>query len=72
MPALLNARAAGELLGVPASWCLAEARHDRIPHVRFGRYVRFDGADLEQWWRARTRGPVANPRREPRGAEVEA
>lgn len=69
---LLTAQQAGELLGVPASWCLTEARHDRIPHVRLGRYVRFHGADLEAWWRARTRGPVANPRREPRDAEVKA
>jgi excisionase family DNA binding protein len=57
---LLDARAAGALLGVPHTWVLAEARADRIPHVRLGRYVRFDGEALEAWWRNRLRGPVAN------------
>src|SRR5438874_10338343 len=54
---LLDAIAAGALLAVPASWVLAEARADRIPHVRLGRYVRFDAEELEAWWRARIRGP---------------
>jgi excisionase family DNA binding protein len=55
---LIDARAAGELLDVPYTWVLEEARHDRIPHVRLGRYVRFDPDELERWWRDRLRGPV--------------
>lgn len=55
--ALLNAEQAGELLNVPKSWVLAEARHDRIPHVRLGRYVRFDADQLETWWQTRAQGP---------------
>jgi excisionase family DNA binding protein len=54
---LLDAEQAGRLLNVPSTWLLAEARADRIPHVRLGRYVRFDAAELEVWWRARARGP---------------
>jgi excisionase family DNA binding protein len=54
---LLNAEQAAALLNVPKSWVLAEARADRIPHIRLGRYVRFDADELERWWRARTRGP---------------
>ncbi|MFZ2113112.1 MAG: helix-turn-helix domain-containing protein [Solirubrobacteraceae bacterium] len=54
---LLDATEAGRLLSVPASWLLAEARANRIPHVRLGRYVRFSADDLEEWWRARMRGP---------------
>ena len=54
---LLDATEAGRLLSVPASWVLAEARANRIPHVRLGRYVRFSADDLEDWWRARMRGP---------------
>jgi excisionase family DNA binding protein len=54
----LDAKGAGELLNVPPSWIMAEARANRIPHVKLGRYVRFDADDLEQWWRARRRGPV--------------
>jgi excisionase family DNA binding protein len=54
---LLNAEQAAALLNVPKSWVLAEARANRIPHVRLGRYVRFDADELERWWCARTRGP---------------
>jgi excisionase family DNA binding protein len=54
---LLDAKGAATLLNVPASWVLAEARADRIPHVRLGRYVRFDTAELELWWQGRRRGP---------------
>jgi excisionase family DNA binding protein len=54
---LLTAEEAGELLAVPKSWVLAEARADRIPHVRLGRYVRFEREALEAWWQARRRGP---------------
>ena len=54
---LLTAAKAAELLGVPASWVLAEARADRIPYVPLGRYRRFDPDELEQWWRQRARGP---------------
>jgi excisionase family DNA binding protein len=57
LPPLLDATEAGRLLSVPASWVLAEARANRIPHVRLGRYVRFSADDLEDWWRARMRGP---------------
>jgi excisionase family DNA binding protein len=55
---LLDAKQAGALLNVPASWMLAEARAGRIPHIRLGRYVRFAPDALEGWWRLRMRGPV--------------
>jgi hypothetical protein len=54
---LLDATGAGELLGVPATWCLREARADRIPHIRLGRYVRFDRGELIAWAQQRMRGP---------------
>jgi hypothetical protein len=57
-PGLINAQAAGELLHVPASWVLRQARADRIPHVRLGRYVRFDPDQLIAWARNRARGPT--------------
>jgi excisionase family DNA binding protein len=57
MNALIDAKAASALLGVPHTWLLAESRADRIPHVRLGRYVRFEAAELEAWWRARAQGP---------------
>ncbi len=55
---LVDAKAAGVLLGVPATWLLAEARRDRVPHVRLGRYVRFDPVSLADWSARRERGAV--------------
>jgi hypothetical protein len=56
MTRLLDAKAAGVLLGVPASWLLAQARRDAVPHLRLGKYVRFDPVDLERWAETRKRG----------------
>jgi excisionase family DNA binding protein len=58
---LIDAREAAALLNVPDTWILAEARASRIPHVRLGRYVRFDSAVLRAWWRSRARGPWTEP-----------
>ena len=46
---LIDAKAAGRLLGVPHTWLLAQARAGRIPHHRLGHYVRFNADDLKQW-----------------------
>jgi hypothetical protein len=54
---LIDARQAGELLGVPHTWLLRQARTDQVPHIRLGHYVRFDGEQLLAWARARARGP---------------
>jgi excisionase family DNA binding protein len=54
---LLDAKQAARLLNVPASWILAEARADRVPHVRLGRYVRFSEDALLEWCQGRQRGP---------------
>jgi excisionase family DNA binding protein len=48
---LLDAKAVAELLGVPKTRVRETARTGAIPHVRLGRYVRFDQADIEAWWR---------------------
>jgi excisionase family DNA binding protein len=47
--ALIDAKAASELLGVPHTWLLAQACERRIPHHRLGHYVRFDPKDLREW-----------------------
>ncbi len=57
MTTLIDAKTAAKFLGVPATWVLAEARRDRIPHVKLGRYPRFDPEELEAWWRSQARGP---------------
>lgn len=62
-PPLLDAEGVADLLGVPKTWVLAEARADRIPHIRLGRYVRFDPDALREWWRGtRSHGPMAGVR----------
>jgi excisionase family DNA binding protein len=54
---LLEAKEAADLLGVPATWLLAQARRDAVPHLRLGKYVRFDRVDLERWVATMKRGP---------------
>jgi hypothetical protein len=54
---LLDAKAAGALLGVPPTWLLREARADRIPHRRFGKYVRWSPEDLYWIIESRASGP---------------
>lgn len=63
--ALVDAEEAARLLGLfnkagkpLASWVLAEARAERIPHTRMGHYVRFDPDLLRAWARERTSGPI--------------
>jgi excisionase family DNA binding protein len=54
---LIDAKAAGELLGVPHTWLLAQARAGRIPHHRLGHYVRFNAHDLGRWLADTRSGP---------------
>lgn len=55
---LVDARSAARLLDVPPTWLLARARAGAIPHVRLGRYVRFETPVLRSWWEAQRRGPT--------------
>jgi len=56
-PTLIDAGQAAAMLGVPESWVRQEARRGRLPHIKFGRYVRFEPEALVAWWKARERGP---------------
>ena len=72
---LIDAKAAGEYLGVPHTWVLEQARRDAIPHVRLGRYVRFEPGALAAWAENRLQGPVypTRDRTQPSGpGDVEA
>jgi hypothetical protein len=66
---LLDAVEVGKRLGVPASWVAREARADRLPHVRLGRYMRFELPAVEAFIVESRRGPVpgAGPGGSPRG-----
>jgi excisionase family DNA binding protein len=61
MAPLMDAKAAGQLLGVPYTWLLAQARSGRVPHHKLGHYVRFDQADLERWLDENRGGPELSP-----------
>lgn len=54
---LIDAEEAARLLSVPPSWVLSQARSGRIPHVRLGRYVRFERRQLAAWCTTRRQGP---------------
>jgi excisionase family DNA binding protein len=54
---LLDAEEAGELLHLPSSWVMAEARANRIPNVRLGKYRRFKRDSLLAWMDGREAGP---------------
>lgn len=53
---LLNAKEVAELLSVPASWPLEQARAGNIPHVRLGHYVRFRREAVLAWLEELERG----------------
>jgi excisionase family DNA binding protein len=58
--ALIDAKAASTMLGVPHTWLLAQARAGQIPHHRLGHYVRFDPDDLKDWLKETRSMPTAN------------
>ena len=54
--ALLSVHEAARLLNVTASWLYEHIRpdaHDRVPHVKLGKYVRFHRDDLAAYVDAR-------------------
>jgi excisionase family DNA binding protein len=60
---LLTDAEAAELLAVPKSWVGEAARARRLPHVKLGRYRRFDRADLLAWLdENKTGGPSSRSR----------
>jgi excisionase family DNA binding protein len=63
---LIDAKAASQLLGVPYTWLLAQARAGSIPHHRLGHYVRFDPDDLKAWLREERIGELESGRETPR------
>jgi len=59
-PSLLDGDQAAELLQVPASWLMREARAGRAPSVQLGHYRRFNRDALLAWVNARSTGPRAS------------
>jgi excisionase family DNA binding protein len=46
---LLTAAELAERLNVPPGWPLEQARAGNIPHLRLGRYVRFEWGEVAAW-----------------------
>ena len=49
---LLTVSEVAEMLSVPVSWVYEHTRGrglQRIPHVKLGKYVRFDALEIRNW-----------------------
>ena len=46
---LLTVREAADLLRVPVSWLYGCTRTNSVPHVKLGKYLRFDRDELVAW-----------------------
>ena len=73
--AWLTVQEAADLLRVPVSWLYERTRTNSVPHVKLGKYLRFDRDELVAWineLRRDGRGPAAirrPPRRVIRAAQ---
>ena len=54
---LLTAGEVADLLAVPESWVREATREGRLPHLRLGRYRRYERAAIEAWLAAQRGGP---------------
>ena len=56
---LLSVKELAESLSVPISWIYSRTRikgDDQIPHIRCGKYVRFDIDSVMDWLKKKERG----------------
>jgi excisionase family DNA binding protein len=63
--AWLTVQEAAELLRVPVSWLYERTRTNSVPHVKLGKYLRFDRDELTTWideMRRDGRGPGVTKR----------
>jgi excisionase family DNA binding protein len=58
----LTVQEAADLLRVPVSWLYERTRTNSVPHVKLGKYLRFDRDELIAW--------VDGLRRDGRGPEA--
>jgi excisionase family DNA binding protein len=59
---LLTAGEVAELLAVPESWVREATREGRLPHLRLGRYRRYQRTAIEAWLADQRGGPPVGPR----------
>jgi excisionase family DNA binding protein len=55
---LLTAKEVANLLAVPESWIREATREGRLPHLKLGRYRRYQPTQIEAWLKAQQTGPT--------------
>ena len=55
---LLTAKEVAALLAVPESWVREATREGRLPHLKLGRYRRYQRPAIEAWLQAQQSGPT--------------
>jgi excisionase family DNA binding protein len=55
---LLTAKEVAFLLAVPESWVREATREGRLPHLKLGRYRRYQRAAIDAWLQAQQTGPT--------------
>jgi excisionase family DNA binding protein len=60
---LLTAQEVAELLAVPLSWVREATRDGRLPHLKLGRYRRYQAAAIHAWLAEQERGGLGGGRR---------
>jgi excisionase family DNA binding protein len=56
MVALIGPPDAARFLGVPRSWVYGACDNGTLPHLRVGRYIKFDPDELRTWLDGQRRG----------------
>ena len=49
MDPLLDISEVSRILGVPKSWLYEKTRRREIPHLKLGKYLKFDPRDIEKF-----------------------
>jgi len=55
---LLTAQEVANLLSVPLSWVREATREGRLPHLRLGRYRRYQASTITAWLDDQQAGPT--------------
>ncbi len=61
----LNVEEAAVLIGVKKSWLYERTRVNAVPHLKIGKYLRFDREELLAWLAQFRRDGTARPVRRP-------
>ncbi len=60
---LLTAQEVADLLTVPLSWVREATRDGRLPHLKLGRYRRYQAAAIQAWLVQQQQGGLPGARR---------